>query len=70
MCNVYRIAPWDRGLKTTVQHVEHAMNLLHKWLDSLPPLLQVNYEELGQDRACCSLHLTYNQVCTILRREA
>lgn len=62
VCNVYRIAPWDHSTKTTVQHVEQGLQRLRDWSLSLPATLQVDYEDLGTDRACCGLHLAYNQV--------
>lgn len=62
VCNVYRIAPWDHSTKTTVHHVEQGLQRLRDWCLALPATLQVDYEDLGTDRACCGLHLAYNQV--------
>ncbi|KAB5539406.1 hypothetical protein GE09DRAFT_317406 [Coniochaeta sp. 2T2.1] len=68
VCNVYRIAPWDHSTKTTVQHVEHGLHRLRDWCSSLPPILQLDYERLGTDRACCALHLSYNQTVVLTTR--
>ncbi len=62
VCNVYRIAPWDQSHKTTMQHVEQALQRLRDWHASLPPVLRIDYNNLGQDRARCTLHLAYHQV--------
>ncbi len=62
VCNVYRIAPWDHSHKTTMQHVEQALTRLRDFYTSLPASLQLDQDKLGQDRACCSLHLAYHQV--------
>ncbi|KAH8898344.1 hypothetical protein GQ53DRAFT_636769 [Thozetella sp. PMI_491] len=68
VCNVYRIAPWDRSTKTTVQHVEKGLQRLNDWFSSLPVTLQIDYEQLGTDRACCGLHLAYNQTVILTTR--
>lgn len=62
VCNVYRIAPSDKAPKTTLEHVKHALRLLDDWENSLPPVCRIDYDHLGHDRACCALHLEYNQV--------
>ncbi|OIW26181.1 hypothetical protein CONLIGDRAFT_582244 [Coniochaeta ligniaria NRRL 30616] len=66
--NVYRIAPWDHSTNTTVQHVDQGLQRLRDWSSSLPAILQVDYEQLGTDRACCGLHLAYNQVVILTTR--
>lgn len=66
VCNTYRIAPWERGTISTSALVDNALTQLSGWLGNLPPELQMGRDTRSNDRACCELHMTYNQVCFIL----
>jgi hypothetical protein len=63
-CNVYRIAPPlpsdDRST-----YVENALKMLIEWSQALPPELQTSDNGVSNDRACCELHMAYNQVRTL-----
>ncbi|CAH0019294.1 unnamed protein product, partial [Clonostachys rhizophaga] len=65
---IYRIAPSDQSAATTPQHVEKALEMLHDWNASLPRKLYLDYENLTQDRACCVLHLAFNQEIILTTR--
>ncbi|CAH0046228.1 unnamed protein product, partial [Clonostachys solani] len=65
---IYHIAPSDQSAATTLQHVENALEMLQEWNASLQVTLRLDYENLGQDRACCVLHLAYNQEIILTTR--
>ncbi|VUC37150.1 unnamed protein product [Clonostachys rosea] len=67
-CDIYRIAPSDPSTATSLQHVEKALHMLHGWNASLPRELCLDYENLSQDRACCVLHLAFNQEIILTTR--
>ncbi|KAH8666869.1 hypothetical protein BX600DRAFT_511761 [Xylariales sp. PMI_506] len=60
--NTYRISPCEHQMTSTSTRVDNALGLLSHWLATLPPELQMPNGELSNDRACCELHMTYNQL--------
>ncbi|KPM38004.1 hypothetical protein AK830_g8566 [Neonectria ditissima] len=67
VCNTYRVSPWDN--KTgSVRHFEDAIRMLDKWLEGLPPILQLSSDGLSDDPACCLLHMGYNQLIILAIR--
>ncbi|KAI1256586.1 hypothetical protein MGN70_001710 [Eutypa lata] len=68
VCNTYRIAPWERGTISTSALVDNALTQLSGWLANLPPELQMGRDTRSNDRACCELHMTYNQLLILTVR--
>lgn len=67
-CNVYRIAPADRSVMTTLKHVEDVLEMLQDWENSLPPELCLDYDSPTRDRANCILHIMFNQEIILATR--
>lgn len=61
VCEVYRIGP-STGGPTTHASVQTALEMLSSWLQDLPPSLSLQESTMRNDRACCELHMAYNQV--------
>ncbi|KAF6802255.1 fungal specific transcription factor domain-containing protein [Colletotrichum sojae] len=68
VCNTYRVAPFDHRTGGAARHVERARSMLHNWLSSLPPALQMPDGGLSTDPACCLLHMAHNQLTLLLVR--
>lgn len=67
-CNVYRIAPADRSVMTTLKHVEDVLEMLQEWEDSLRPEFRLDYDSPTRDRANCILHIMFNQEIILATR--
>jgi hypothetical protein len=63
VCNVYQIASEVPGEDRST-YVENALQMLIEWSHTLPSELQSPDSGLSNDRACCELHMSYNQVRT------
>ncbi|KAI0133707.1 fungal-specific transcription factor domain-containing protein [Xylariales sp. AK1849] len=68
VCNTYRVAPWDHRMSMASARIDNALSWLASWLTKLPPELQITGDELSNDRACCELHMAYNQLLILTLR--
>ncbi|RYP80539.1 hypothetical protein DL769_002423 [Monosporascus sp. CRB-8-3] len=69
VCNTYRIAPWEHKTTSTSTLIENTLAQLAGWLDNLPPELQmIDTPTRNHDRACCELHMFYNQLLILTVR--
>ncbi|CAJ2505860.1 Uu.00g132540.m01.CDS01 [Anthostomella pinea] len=66
--NVYGITPWDRQHLSTGSRIDEALSLLSNFLAKLPTELQLEDGQLSKDRACCELHIFYNQLVILTLR--
>ncbi|RYP78743.1 hypothetical protein DL771_000410 [Monosporascus sp. 5C6A] len=69
VCNTYRIAPWVHKNTSTSTLIDNTLAQLAGWLDNLPPELQmIDTPTRNHDRACCELHMFYNQLLILTVR--
>ncbi|RYP03112.1 hypothetical protein DL764_005373 [Monosporascus ibericus] len=69
VCNTYRIAPWEHKNISTSTLIDNTLAQLADWLDNLPPELQmIDTPIRNHDRACCELHMFYNQLLILTVR--
>ncbi|RYP18506.1 hypothetical protein DL765_003881 [Monosporascus sp. GIB2] len=69
VCNTYRIAPWEPKTTSTSTFIDNTLEQLAGWLDNLPPELQmIDSPTRNHDRACCELHMFYNQLLILTVR--
>ncbi|KAK9773901.1 hypothetical protein AB5N19_05694 [Seiridium cardinale] len=68
VCNTYRISPWEHYMTSTPARIENALDLLSSWASKLPPDLRMDSDQLSNDRACCELHMKYNQLLILTVR--
>lgn len=69
VCNAYGIAPSEHRITSTLAQIEHVLKRLSSWLAKLPSPLQMDGNELtNNDRACCELHMAYNQLLILTVR--
>ncbi|KAK9415267.1 hypothetical protein SUNI508_02115 [Seiridium unicorne] len=68
VCNTYRISPWEHYMTSTPARIENALDLLSNWASKLPPDLRMDGDQLSNDRACCELHMNYNQLLILTVR--
>ncbi|KAH8204498.1 hypothetical protein TruAng_001414 [Truncatella angustata] len=68
VCNTYRISPWEHHMTSTSARIENALNLLSSWVSKLPIELRMDGDRLSTDRACCQLHMAYNQLVVLTIR--
>ncbi|ORY61798.1 uncharacterized protein BCR38DRAFT_39686 [Pseudomassariella vexata] len=70
VCNTYRIAPcpWERQTADASYRIDNALGWLTGWAAKLPPQLQLPDAGFTSDRACCELHMAYNQLLILTIR--
>ncbi|RYP89852.1 hypothetical protein DL770_004063 [Monosporascus sp. CRB-9-2] len=69
VCNTYRIAPSEDKTMVTSTLIDNTLSQLAGWLDNLPPELQMIGTPIrNHDRACCELHMFYNQLLILTVR--
>ena len=61
VCNVYQIACQTTNEDRSI-YVDNALQMLNEWSQGLPSELRPAENGLSNDRACCELHMSYNQV--------
>lgn len=61
------MSPWDAN-SGPVRRPEDALRMLDRWLEDLPPVLQLRGPGLSDDPACCLLHMAYNQLVILAVR--
>ncbi|RYP55106.1 hypothetical protein DL768_000225 [Monosporascus sp. mg162] len=68
VCNTYRIAPSEHSSSASTM-IDKTLAQLAGWLDNLPPELQmIDNPTRNHDRACCELHMFYNQLLILTVR--
>lgn len=60
--NTYRVAPAGQRISNVSVRTSEAVDMLADWLAKLPPELRLDDQQTSQDKACCELHMGYNQV--------
>ncbi|KIV99698.1 uncharacterized protein PV09_08631 [Verruconis gallopava] len=67
VCNVYQIASQAPGEELSI-FVDNALQMLTNWSQNLPPELKTSENGLTDDKSCCELHMTYNQLIILTIR--
>lgn len=64
----YGIAPQYPRAAGSEANVEVALKMLYDWQSRLPEKLQNPLEQIPLDPACCTLHMSYNQLIILTTR--
>lgn len=65
---IYDIAPRNPRKPDYETHAEAALKKLDGWHSRLPAQLQIHPDQALRDSACCTMHMTYNQLIILTTR--
>lgn len=68
VCETYGIAPRYPRAAGSEANIDAALKMLHEWRSRLPTELQNPLDQTLSDPACCTMHMSYNQLIILTTR--